>query len=570
MTRPAKGYDGEAGRRLAALYEAVEASDVHAALTRHLPPPPASLLDVGAGSGRDAAWFAGEGYNVLAVEPSATMRAEAQRRHTLASIVWLDDCLPGLDAVLRLGAAFDVILVSAVWMHVQPTDRSRAFRKLVTLLKPGGLLALSLRLGPPDPDRDMHPVDVTEIETLARNHGVAVVDVVHSPDRLGRADISWVQMVLRLPDDGTGALPLLRHVILNDAKSATYKLGLLRALARTADGSQGVARMHDDSTVAVPLGLIALNWLRLYKPLITANLPQMPRNHGELGLGFIKDGWHGISDLSAMDLRVGAQFRGARGAALHSAMRDAAATIARMPATFMTYPGTQTPVLPAHLGRPGRAPGRIMVDAEYLRRFGEILVPQHLWRALVRHDSWIEPALVTEWVRLMEGYARGQGRDLDPGVVARAMRWHDPSRDVAFARKTAFALMERGPVFCVWTGQRLTESRLDIDHCLPWAAWPCEDLWNLMPAHPVVNRHGKRDRIPAAEALDQSMDRIIDWWERAWLRQPGVAERFQVEARASLPLVHDVDGNAAQVFAGLQARRFALRADQQVPEWQFS
>jgi hypothetical protein len=437
----------------------------------------------------------------------------------------------------------------------------------VTLLKPGGLIAMSLRLGPPDPDRDMHAVDVTEVEALARNLGVAVVDVERSPDGFGRAEVTWVQMVLRLPDDGTGALPLLRHVILNDAKSATYKLGLLRAVARAADGAQGLARLQGDSTVAVPLGLIALYWLRLYKPLVAADLPQMPRHRGEQGLGFIKEGWRGIADLSASDLRVGAQFAGARGAALHAALRDTADTIARMPATFMTYPGTRTPVLPAHLGRAGRAPERVIVDAAYLRRFGELLVPQHLWRALVRHDAWIEPALITEWARLMEGYACGQERDLDPGLVARAMRWHDPSRDVTLARKTASELMERGPVFCVWTGQRLTESQLDIDHCLPWAAWPCEDLWNLMPAHPKVNRYGKRDRLPAPEVLDRSMDRIIDWWDRAWLRHPSVAERFHIEARASLPLVHDTNVEASQVFAGLQARRFALRADQEVPEW---
>ena len=39
----------------------------------------------------------------------------------------------------------------------------------------------------------------------------------------------------------SGALPLLRHVILNDAKSSTYKLALLRSLCRIADGSAGLA-----------------------------------------------------------------------------------------------------------------------------------------------------------------------------------------------------------------------------------------------------------------------------------------------------------------------------------------
>lgn len=567
MAERIRGYDGDAGRALAEHYETADPAVLHEALIPHLPPAPAAVLDVGAGSGRDAAWLAGQGYSVLAVEPSATMRAAGQQRHPEAAISWMADSLPGLDTVCRLGAAFDAILLSAVWMHVPPADRRRAFRKLVSLLKPGGTLAISLRMGPPDVDRDMHPVATDEIETLARNHGVAVLEVRQSPDRLGRDEISWVQIVLRLPDDGTGALPLLRHVILNDAKSATYKLGLLRAVARAADGAQGMARAIDDTHVAVPLGLIALNWVRLYKPLVAAGLPQMPGNRGPEGLGFIKDGWHGLAEVSATELRVGARFSDAKAAALHAALRDAASTIARMPATFMTFPGSQLPVLPTRIGQAGRAPARLLIDAGYLQSFGELRVPLHLWRALVRHDVWIEPALVSEWVRLMEGYARGQGRELDPALVARAMRWHEPNRDVAFVRKTATALMADSTVHCVWTGRRLNENRLDIDHCLPWAAWPCDDLWNLLPSDPRINRHGKRDRLPAADAIEQSRERIVDWWQRAWLGHPGMAERFQVEARASLPIMDDADDVAGLVFAGLKARRFALRLDQQIPEW---
>ena len=54
------------------------------------------MLDVGAGTGRDAAWLARLGHEVVAVEPSAAMRAEAERRHPAARIRWIDDRLPGL------------------------------------------------------------------------------------------------------------------------------------------------------------------------------------------------------------------------------------------------------------------------------------------------------------------------------------------------------------------------------------------------------------------------------------------------------------------------------------------
>ena len=49
---------------------------------------------------------------------------------------------------------------------------------------------------------------------------------LEQPDRLGRPDVAWTAWCLRLPDDGAGALPLLRGMILNDDKSSTYKLGL--------------------------------------------------------------------------------------------------------------------------------------------------------------------------------------------------------------------------------------------------------------------------------------------------------------------------------------------------------
>src|SRR5262249_38349700 len=148
---------------------------------------------------------------------------------------------PSLDKVLRLGLSFDLILLSAVWMHVRPSDRSRAFRKLITLLKPGGCIVITLRR-PIQADRSMYDVSQSEIEQLARAHGAFIEIAGQSKDELGRDSVSWSQLLVRLPDDGTGALPLIRHIILNDDKASTYKLALLRVLSRIADSSAGYAR----------------------------------------------------------------------------------------------------------------------------------------------------------------------------------------------------------------------------------------------------------------------------------------------------------------------------------------
>jgi SAM-dependent methyltransferase len=267
LTNPITWYEANA-ETVSARYEEVAANVVHAWLIDLLPDSPAAILDVGAGSGRDAAWLAGQGYDVVAAEPSNAMRSAAAQRHSDKAIRWIDDSLPGLDGVTRSGLSFDLILLSAIWMHITPAERARAFRKLINLLKPGGVIAITLRHGPAEPGRGIHSVSSSEIEALARNHGAFVERSVEDQDRLGRSEVHWTQIAVRLPDDGTGALPLLRHVILNDEKSSTYKLGLLRTLCRIADGAAGLAREHDDDDVSVPLGLVGLTWIRLYKPLL--------------------------------------------------------------------------------------------------------------------------------------------------------------------------------------------------------------------------------------------------------------------------------------------------------------
>lgn len=266
MRRSVSWYNQHA-ESVAEQYESIDPESLHRWMLDLLPDAPAIVLDVGAGTGRDAAWLAGRGYEVHAVEPSASMRERARALHPGAPVRWITDSLPDLRHTVRTGVSFDVILLSAVWMPVRPSQRQRAFRKLVNLLNPGGVIALTIRHGAADPDRGMHPVDGQEIERLCLSHGAVVHRAIGTADQLGREAVRWTNYGLRLPDDGTGALPLRRHVILNDNKSSTYKLGLLRTLCRIADSQAGMARAAaDEEYVSIPLGLATLAWIRLYSP----------------------------------------------------------------------------------------------------------------------------------------------------------------------------------------------------------------------------------------------------------------------------------------------------------------
>jgi SAM-dependent methyltransferase len=492
-------YDLNADR-LAVSYESLAAESIHGWLDGLLPTELGTVFDIGSGTGRDVAWLASLGHEVIGVEPSTAMRAQAARLHTGPRLRWFDDSLPSLSKLSNLGLSADLILVSGVWHHVAPADRARAFRKLAALLRSGGLLAITLREGPAETGREIHPTSLAELETLALAAGMTVEQVVASSDHLGRVEVQWTNVALRLPDDGTGALPLLRHLILNDQKSSTYKLGLLWALCRAADSSGGLARDVGDGGVELPLGIIALNWLRLYLPLVKANLAQTPSSAGTEGLGFVRDGFRAILAGAAghLDLRVGSTFGADRALAVHTALWDAVDTITRMPANYLTYPNGGR-IFPVARARRTQAGASLLIDVGFLHSFGTMRIPADLWRALRRFSSWIEPALVFEWTRLMKGYAAGRGRQFDDAVALAAMTWSDPERDVLVARRLAISFLDAGlPLHCVWTGRRLRHDILDIDHCLPWSAWPCGDLWNLMPSHREVNQRLKREKLPSS------------------------------------------------------------------------
>jgi hypothetical protein len=203
-----------------------------------------------------------------------------------------------------------------------------------------------------------------------------------------------------------------------------------------------------------------------------------------------------------------------------------------------------------------------------LATFGWMRVPGRLWRAMRRNAAWIEPTLIAEWMRLMRDYAAGQGRQLAEDKMFAAMRWSDPVRDVSRVREIALSVLEAGNLRCTWTDRPLSRNTLDIDHMFPWTAWPCSDLWNLLPAHREVNQRLKRDRLPSATTLFRAEGRIISWWEQAYLgkAESHLPEQFLREARASLPaLLTDVAGD---IFASVCLQRIRLHRDQQVPQWE--
>lgn len=198
-----KYYQDNAGH-LVKRYEQVRPAVIHASWAGLMPAVSSranqKALDIGAGSGRDAAWLAGLGYRVYAVEPVEAFMQYARQKHSKLDIVWLADRLPELAQVRKLEVRFDVILMQSVVMHLPPEAQRQSVATAVNLLAPGGLLVVSWKVDQRDGcDEDdgrrlVQPVSTTE---LVQTANLTQVLKKESADKFDRPGIKWITLVIQ-------------------------------------------------------------------------------------------------------------------------------------------------------------------------------------------------------------------------------------------------------------------------------------------------------------------------------------------------------------------------------------
>ena len=568
-------YDDHA-QKLAEQYLSKTFEEVHAAWSEFLPSilnkPNARILDLGAGAGRDSRYLAEQGQvndiSIVAVEPAKLLAEIGQQQTQGLNVKWVEDSLPALDVVSRQEVSFDLILLSAVWMHIPKSERPRAIRKLANLLKPGAKLVISLRHGPSGDERKMHDVSTEELELLSKTVGLSVVlKTERDSDKLGRDTVHWQTVVLQLPDDGSGAFPFIRHVALNDGKAATHKLALMRVLLRIADGHPGavIRREHtpQGNRVILPVGLVALYWCHQYKVLIDDHgLYQTPNK--KPNMGFMKDdGWHQLTHRSATDYRIGHLFIGDDAKALHRTLTAAVSNIKNMPCKYITLPNSDETVFEVE-SKPVRATDSLFLDMQSLSQWGEISLPETVWNAFSRYACWIEPVLVSEWMKTMKSYQGNQSPEQQLAII-NSLDWLEAKRSTVESRKRLELLQQTQSQQCVWSGKVLKQE-FAIDHCMPFARWPNNDLWNLLPSDSKVNGQ-KSDSLPTAKKLKDAKFRITDWWQQAWTDDNTQSTRFFAEANIALPGLTINNTSIDDLFEALELQRGRLREMQQLREW---
>lgn len=190
------GYATAATPDFVAAYDGLSPESIYEHVIDLFPRGRAKIADIGAGTGRDAAWFAIDGHDVLAVEPVRELREAGKALHTSANIRWLDDRLPHLGAV-RASGGFDLVTLCAVWQHLDDENRGIAIPRLASILAPSGRLVMSLRHGPGASGRTVFPISPDLTIELAKASGLDLLrrreaDSVQAANQAMGVSWTWI------------------------------------------------------------------------------------------------------------------------------------------------------------------------------------------------------------------------------------------------------------------------------------------------------------------------------------------------------------------------------------------
>ena len=108
--------------------------------------------DIGCGSSREVAWLNANGFPAEGFDASEGLLAQARSRFPALSFAWAE--LPALRGIAA--NSYDNVLCETVIMHLDRARIGPAVRRMLDIVKPGGIFYLSWRVTDDADQRDQY------------------------------------------------------------------------------------------------------------------------------------------------------------------------------------------------------------------------------------------------------------------------------------------------------------------------------------------------------------------------------------------------------------------------------
>jgi len=322
-------------------------------------------------------------------------------------------------------------------------------------------------------------------------------------------------------DSGKVISTILRH----DKKVTSYKLALLRSINDVVLAFPDLRSFKKD--VAIPLRVLAESWVAYYWPFVDEVSPIWQGQRAKLGSNLRNDMSfrpHLTQLRKLWEQEIQAKSRPADGFVLINDLR-----IPRKRDTYSNeflefYQLTirhiaQAIEYPVQYAGPGEwsvfdrpkmcknLQGTTIAIPGTLPQDKCIVIPYDLWQVFHSLSLWVEALCIHEWCLFSEAISQNTDRPVSRGHIYELLTDRpDNRRPLTWERNQIDVLLMEGQYFiCPWTRKELIKPQAyNLDHIIPIAVYPVNELWNLVPSDPKFNCHKKKDYLPTDDCLQRA------------------------------------------------------------------
>lgn len=318
----------------------------------------------------------------------------------------------------------------------------------------------------------------------------------------------------------------IEQVLSLGKKSSTYKLGLLRALVDFVieqPAQEPRNGFHRIPAIELARRVLGLYWrpVRLGIQQGTQGTEKIPATIDELAAsGVAVPGVELASERSGLPLMNWIETTEAIPPAIVHALIEVRGVLLGQPIQYLhNVPGGEVGIfsllmqgLPASADYEASRKAAMTAGARprgsswaelLASEPADLVLSARSYEEITEVRFWLRDSINIRWARECEGY-RGAPVPLE------AFEFGEPARDSLIVQSVKRLYTSIGLKTCLYSDQPLPPS-WDLDHLLPWSRFPVDLFWNLVPAHPDMNRGkgGKFDLLPRLAEVRPAYEKFL-------------------------------------------------------------